>query len=56
MIIEGNAIERHPVEAGVTQGSPVSQILFAIYTAALIKLVEEYGSEAGGLSWVDDLS
>jgi len=32
MIFEGNAIERHPVEAGVPQGSPVSPILFAILT------------------------
>jgi len=30
MIIEGNAFEIHPVEAGVPQGSPVSPILFPI--------------------------
>jgi len=42
MVIEGNAMERHPVEAGVPQGSPVSLILFAIYTSGLIKWVEEY--------------
>jgi hypothetical protein len=42
MVIEGNAMERHPVEAGVPQGSPVSPILFAIYTSRLIKWVEEY--------------
>jgi len=55
MIIEGNAMERHPVEAGVPQGSPVSLILFAIYTSGLIKWVEEYVS-AEGLSFVEDLS
>jgi len=55
MIIEGNALERHPVEAWVPQGSPVSPILFAIYTSELIKWVEEYLSEAEGLSFVDDL-
>jgi len=55
MIIEGNAMERHPVEAGVPQGSPVSPILFAIYTSGLIKWVEEYVSEAERLSFVDDL-
>jgi hypothetical protein len=54
MIIEGNAMERHPVEAGVPQGSPVSPILFAIYTAGLIKWVKEHAS-AEGLSLVDDL-
>ena len=53
MIIVGNAMERHPVEAGVLQGSPVSPILFAIYTAGLIKWVEEYVS-AEGPSFVDD--
>jgi len=55
MIIEGNAMERHPVGAGVLQGSPVSPILFAIYTSGLIKWVEENVSEAEGLYLVDDL-
>jgi hypothetical protein len=55
MIIEGNAMDRHPAEVGVPQGSPVSPILFAIYTSGLIKWVEEYVSEAEGLSFVDDL-
>jgi len=54
MVIEGNAIERHRVEAGVPQGSPVSPILFAINTAGLINWVEEYAS-AKGLTFVDDL-
>jgi len=55
MVIEGNAKETHPVEAGVAQGSPVSLILSAIYTSGLINWVEEYVSEAEGLSIVDDL-
>jgi len=41
IIIEGIAMERHAVEAGVLQGSPMSSILFAIYTSDLIKRVEE---------------
>jgi len=48
-------MERHLVEAGVPQGSPVSLILSAIYTSELIKWVEEYVSEAKGLSFVEDL-
>jgi hypothetical protein len=55
MVIKGNALERHPVEAGVSQGSPVSPILFVIYTSGQIRLVEECVSEAEGLSFVDDL-
>ena len=43
------------MEAGVPQGSPVSPILFAIYTSGRIKWVEEYVSEAEGLSFIDDL-
>jgi hypothetical protein len=54
LVIQGNAMERHPVEAGVPQGSPWSTILFAIYTSGLINWVEEYAS-AEGLSFVDDL-
>ena len=54
MVIEGNAMERHPVEAGVPQGSPVSPILFAIYTSGRIEWVKEYAS-AEGLSFVDNL-
>jgi len=55
MIIEGNALERNRLDAGVPQRSPVSQILFAIYTAGMIKWVEEYISEAEGQSFVDVL-
>jgi hypothetical protein len=54
MVIKGNAMERHPVEAGVPHSSPGSPILFAIYTSGLIKWVEEYAS-AEGLSVDDDL-
>jgi len=55
MIIKGNSMERHPVVGGVPQGSPVSPILFVIYTSGLIKWVEGDVSEAKGLSCVDDL-
>jgi hypothetical protein len=39
--IDGNPLERNPAEAMVLQGSPVSAILFAIYTSGLMKWVEE---------------
>jgi len=54
LIIEGNSMERHPVQPRVPQGSAVSQNLFVVYTSGLIKWVEQYGS-AGGMSLVDDL-
>jgi len=54
MVIQGNAIERHPVEAGVPQVSSVSLMFFAIYPSGLIKWVEESAS-AKGLSLVNDL-
>jgi len=41
MIPKGNAMGRHPVQAGVQQGSPVSLIPFAIYTSELIKWVKQ---------------
>jgi len=40
MVIEGNAMERHVVEAGVLQGSPMSPILFVIDTSGRAQLVE----------------
>jgi len=55
MIIEGNPMERHPVEAGVPQGSPVSPILCAINTSGLIKWFKEYVSKAGGLFCFNNL-
>jgi len=55
MILESNAMERHPVEAGILQGSPMAPILFTINTSGLIKWVREYVS-AEGLSFIDDPS
>jgi len=55
MEIESNVVERHPVEAGIPQGSPGSPILFAIYTSGLIKCVEERVAGIESLSFVDDI-
>ena len=55
IIIEDNAMDRHPVEAWVPQGSPVSPILFAINNSRLIILVEEYVLKAKWLSFGNDL-
>jgi len=42
------------VEAVVPQGSPISPILFAIHTAALLQWVEDR-VQAEGISFADDL-
>jgi hypothetical protein len=42
MVIEGNAMKRHPVEAGVPQDSPLSPIHLATNTSGRITSVEEY--------------
>ena len=39
MIILDSVMDRHPVEARITQGSPVSPIFFVIYISGLIKWV-----------------
>jgi len=54
-MIEGNAMERHPVAAGVPQGSLRSPNLYKTNASGLINSVEEYKQEADGLSFVDDL-
>ena len=53
MVIEGNVMERHPVEEGIPQGSPVSPILFAIYTSGLRLSGEERVAGIDGLSFVN---
>ena len=55
MVIEGEVLHSHSVDAGVPQGSPVSPILFAIHTTGLTKWVEERVHGVEGLSFVDDL-
>jgi len=37
LIVKGNDMERHELEAGFPLGSPVSPLPFAMYTSALIK-------------------
>jgi hypothetical protein len=55
MVIVGNAIPRHPVEAGIPLGSPVSLILFAFYMAGLIQWVDERVLAVEGVSFVGDV-
>jgi len=54
MVIEGNVLQFHPVEAGVRQCAHVSAFLFEIHTAGLPKWPAER-VQVKGLSIVDDL-
>jgi len=55
MVIEGNVLQSHPVEAGVPQGCPVSPMLLARHTAGLMQWGKERVQGVEGLSFVDDL-
>jgi hypothetical protein len=55
MVIEGNVVQRHPVDAGIPQGTPVSMIVFTIQGSGLIQLVEAMGTGAESLSFVVDV-
>jgi hypothetical protein len=55
MVTEGNVMERHPLEAGIPQVSPVFPIVFAIYTSQLIKMVEERVAGIESLPIVGDI-
>jgi hypothetical protein len=54
MVINGNVLQSHPMEAEVPQGYHVSPILFAIHTAGVAQWVEERVQGVEGLSLVDD--
>lgn len=41
MVIEGNVMQRHLVEAGIPKGSPMSPIVIAIDTSWLMRSVKE---------------
>ena len=55
MEIEGSVMGRYLVNAGVSQGSPVSPIHSMMYTSRFITRVEERNLECVGLSFVDDV-
>jgi len=55
IVIESNVIERHPVEAVIPQGSPVSPIRFEIYTSVVMEWVELNVGGAEGLCIVDNV-
>ena len=54
MIVDGVLGKERSVETGVPQGSPVSPLLFLIYTAPLYEMIKELGARVSG--FVDDIT
>lgn len=54
MLIDGVLGRERGVETGVPQGSPVSPLLFLIYTAPLYEVIKETGARVSG--FVDDIT
>lgn len=44
------------INAGITQGSPVPRILFAIYISGVFQQVEQKKKGATGLYFIDNIS
>ena len=55
MIINGYANQEERIETGITQGSPVSHMLFLIYISKLFSQVEKNLPRVILLSFVDNL-
>jgi len=55
ILVEGNVLQTHSVDPGVPLGSPVTPILFPIYTTVLTKWVEERLQGDEGLSIMDNM-
>ena len=56
MSVDGQEGEAKEVMTGLPRGSPVSPVLFAIYTADIHKEVEEKVEGCRGISFVDDMT
>lgn len=54
MIIDGAAGEEKRVETGIPQGSPISPLLFLLYTTPLYSKIKEFGAKVSG--FVDDIT
>ena len=54
MLVDGVRGEEKSVDTGVPQGSPVSPLLFLLYTTPLYELIKEQGASVSG--FVDDIT
>jgi hypothetical protein len=54
LIVDGKQEESKRISTGIPQGSPVSPLLFSLYTTPLYKVIEDMGATA--LGFVDDIT
>jgi hypothetical protein len=54
LVVDGKITALQPVLTGIPQGSPISPLLFLLYTAPLYEVIQEQGGEAVG--YVDDIT
>jgi hypothetical protein len=54
LIIDGKKTDRRQVDSGIPQGSPISPLLFLIYTTSLYKRIEE--SDVHVIGFVNDIT
>ena len=53
---DGKTSALRPVSAGISQGSPVSPILFLFFNAELVEGCEKLGVKASPVKFVDDVN
>ena len=54
LIIDGKVTEPRRVDSGIPQGSPISPLLFLIYTSSLYRKIREAGAHVVG--FIDDIT
>jgi hypothetical protein len=54
MVINGRQEKMREISTGIPQGSPISPLLFLLYTTPLYKIIEDQGFETAG--YIDDIT